>query len=68
MLAPARGIEPRFEASKTSVLPLDEAGIAGVQRVELRLTGPEPGVLPLDDTPKSSATYLYTSQQEDQAA
>ena len=44
-----QGLEPRFEDSKSPVLPLDEPDKAPRQGFEPQFTGSEPVVLPLND-------------------
>ena len=51
--APGQGFEPRYRASKTRVLPLDEPGIklAGAEGFEPSLAASETAVLPVRRRP-----------------
>ena len=50
------GIEPTTVALQVQLAPLDHAApiLAGEQGLEPRFSGPEPDVLPLDDSPLKS--------------
>ena len=61
--APSQGFEPRYRASKTRVLPLDEPGIelAGAEGFEPSLAASETAVLPVRRRPKYLNCEIHVS-------